>query len=329
MKSQLVTVIAMAALGVAGCASLQEPQYPVQPVRVVIPYPQGNVGDTFGRIMAEKLSQMWGQPVTVENRPGIPGVLAAAQAKADGHTLLNHSISYAVDAGLYTNLPYDPEKDLRAIAPYARQPFALVAAPALGVKTVGELVALAKKKPGQLKFGSLGTRTQIYFVAEQFKKQAGIDAMNVSFKSLPEANAAVAKGEVDFWFPPVAGAVAGVKEGKLVALAITSGKRAEILSQVPTMAEAGVANMDNAAWFGFWAPAGVSPAIAKKLAGDIARAAEAPEVKEKLTKAGAQLMRMTPDEFAAFVREETVASQRQVKELGIQPTPYAPPAKPQ
>lgn len=328
MRNKVLSVIAMAALGVAGCASLQEAQYPTQPVKVVVPYPQGNIGDTFGRIMAEKLSQMWGQPVTVENRPGIPGVLVAAQAKADGYTLLNHSISYAVDAGLYTNLPYDPEKDFRAIAPYARQPFALVAAPALGVKTVGELVALAKKKPGQLKFGSLGTRTQIYFVAEQFKKQAGIDAVNVSFKSLPEANAAVAKGEVDFWFPPVAGAVAGVKEGKLVALAITSGKRAEILPQVPTMAEAGVANMDNAAWFGFWAPAGVPPAIAKKLAGDIARATEAPEVREKFAKAGAQIMRMSPEEFATFVRDETAASKRQVKELGIQPQPYAPPAKP-
>lgn len=328
MRRHFIAAITLAALGMAGCASLQEPQYPTQPVKLIVPYPPGNVADNFGRIMAEKLAQMWGQPVTVENQPGIRGVVAAARAKADGYTLLGHSISYAVDAGLYTNLPYDPDRDLQAIAPYARQPFALVAAPALGVKTVADLVALAKSKPGQLKFGSLGTRTQIYFVAEQFKKMAGIDAVNVSFKSLPEANAAVAKGEIAFWFPPVAGAMAGVKEGKLIALAITSGKRAEMLPQVPTMAEAGIANMDNAAWFGFWAPAGVPPAIAKRIAGDIARATEAPEVREKFAKAGAQIMRMSPEEFAAFVRDETAASKRQVKELGIQPQPYAPPAKP-
>lgn len=328
MRRPFIVAITLAALGMAGCASLQEPQYPTQPVKLIVPYPPGNVADNFGRIMAEKLAQMWGQPVTVENQPGISGVVAAARAKADGYTLLGHSISYAVDAGLYTNLPYDPDRDLQAIAPYARQPFALVAAPALGVKTVADLVALAKSKPGQLKFGSLGTRTQIYFVAEQFKKKAGIDAVNVSFKSLPEANAAVAKGEIAFWFPPVAGAMAGVKEGKLIALAVTSGKRAEMLPQVPTMAEAGIANMDNAAWFGFWAPAGVPPAIAKRIAGDIARATEAPEVREKFAKAGAQIMRMSPEEFAAFVRDETAASKRQVKELGIQPQPYAPPAKP-
>ena len=119
--------------------------------------------------MAEKLAQILGQPVTIENQPGVPGVAAVARAKPDGHTLLTHSISDAVDAGLYSNLPYDPERDFTALAPFARQPFALVASPALGVKNVTDLVALAKAQPGQLKFGSLGTETQIYFVAEQFK----------------------------------------------------------------------------------------------------------------------------------------------------------------
>lgn len=323
----LVSAVVLA-LGLGACASLQEaPKYPTQPVKVIVPYPKGNTADTFGRIVADKLAQMWGQPVIIENQPGTPGIMAVVNAKADGHILLTHSISYAVDAALYTNLPYDPEKDLAGLAPFARQPFALVASPSLGVKSVADLVSLAKSKPGQLKFGSLGTRTQIYFVAEQFKKQTGIDVANVSYKSLIEANAAVAKGEVAFWFPPVAGALAGVKEGKLVALAVTSGQRSAMLPQVQTMAEAGVAKMESAAWFGFWAPAGVPHAVAHKIADDIAKAMEAPEVREKFAKAGAEPMRMSPRQFANFVREETAASRRQTAELGIQPTPYVP-AKP-
>lgn len=316
------------ALGLVSCASLQEaPKFPTQPVKVIVPYPKGNTADTFGRIMADKLAQMWGQPVTVENQPGTPGIMAVVKAKDDGHTLLTHSISYAVDAALYTNLPYDPDKDLVALAPFARQPFALVASPSLGVKSVADLVALAKSKPGQLKFGSLGTKTQVYFVAEQFKKQTGIDAVNVSYKSLVEANAAVAKGEVAFWFPPVAGALAGVKEGKLFALAVTSDQRSTMLPQVPTMAEAGVAKMESAAWFGFWAPANVPAGLANKIADDIAKAMDAPDVREKFAKAGAEPMRMSPRQFATFVRDETAASRRQTRELGIQPTPYVP-AKP-
>ena len=322
---RIVSSIALA-LGLVSCASVQDaPTFPTQPVKLIVPYPQGNVADVFHRIMADKLAQMWGQPVTVENQPGMPGVVAAARANADGHTLLAHSISYAVDPGFYTNSTYDPDKVFTALAPVARQPFALVVSPSLGVKSVAELVSLAKNKPGQLKFGSLGVRSQIYLVAEQFKKQTGIDVANVSFKSLAEANAAVAKNEVAFWFPPVAGAVPGVKEGKLVVLAVTADKRAPMLPQAPTMAEAGIGNMEIAAWFGLWSPAGVAGGVANKIASDVAKAVEAPDVREKFAKAGAEVLQMSPRQFASFVREEIAVSRRQVKELGIQPTPYAPP----
>jgi tripartite-type tricarboxylate transporter receptor subunit TctC len=294
---------------------------------VVVPYPKGNVADTFGRIVAEKLSQIWEQPVTVENQPGIPGVEAVAKSKPDGYTLLTHSISYAVDASLYSNLPYDPGKSFSAIAPFAKQPFALVASPSLGLKSVADLVALAKAKTGQVKFGSLGTTTQIYFVAEQFKKQAGVEATNVSYKGLVDANAATTQGEVAFWFPPVAGAMAGIREGKLVALAVTGEKRSAMLPQVPTMAEAGVRNMESAAWFGFWAPSGVPSGVLDKIANDIGRAMASPDVREKFAKAGAEPMSMTPAQFSAFVRDETEASKRFIKELGIKPKPYSAPVK--
>ena len=329
MKLSRVVAACASAAAVAGCASLHEaPKFPTQPVTVIIPYPAGNAADVVGRIVVDKLSQLWGQPVRVENRPGqttVPGVDAVAKSKADGHTLLVHSISYAVDAGLYTNLPYNPEKDLTAVAPFAKQPFALVASPSLGVKSVGDLAA--KAKAGQLRFASLGQTTQIYFVAEQFKKQAGVNAANVSYKSLVEANAAVAKGDAAFWFPPVAGAVAGIRDGKLTPLAVTSAKRSPMLPQVPTMAEAGVQNMESAAWFGLWVPAGVSSALVDKIAKDVSRALEAPEVREKLAKMGAEPMAMTPAQFGRFVRDETESSKWLVKELGIKQQAYSAPAK--
>jgi tripartite-type tricarboxylate transporter receptor subunit TctC len=327
MKLSKSFSIFVAALSLTGCVGLQEtPQYPTQAVKIVVPYPEGNAADTFGRAVAGKLAELWGQPVSVENRPGgvtVPGVDSVAKARPDGHTLLVHSISLAVNAGLYTNLPYDTEKDLLAVAPIVKQPFVLAVSPALGVKTTAELIAMAKAKPGQLKFGSLGPTTQVHFVAEQFKRQAGIETGSVTYKGVVEANAATAKGEVAFWFPPVAGAMAPLREGKLVALAVTDDKRAPMLPQVPTLAEAGVANTESAAWFGIWAPAGVPAGIADKIAHDVARAVTAPDVREKFAKAGAEPMHMTPVQFAAFVRSEIEASKRFVTQLGIKTQPYS------
>lgn len=326
--TQLVSALAIAA-GIAGCAGTQEvAKYPAQPVKVVIPYPAGNAADVVGRIVAEKLGQLWGQPVTVENRGGpttVPGVDSVAKAKADGHTLLIHSISYAVDAGLYTNLPYDPAKDFAPVAPFARQPFALVAAPSLGAKNVADLVG--KAKAGPMKYASLGTTTQVYFVAEQFRRQAKFEATNVSVKSLVEANGMVAKGEAAFWFPPVAGAMGGIREGKLVPLAVTGDKRSAMLPQVPTMTEAGVPNMESYAWFGMWAPAGTPGGVVDRIAQDVERALVSPDVREKLAKLGAEPMSMTPAQFGRFVRGEIESSRRFTAELGIKPKAYVAPAK--
>lgn len=319
------------ALCLAGCATIEEtPPYPVQPVKLIVPYPEGNVADTFGRIVASKLSELWGQPVAVENRPGgvtIPGVDAVAKAKPDGYTLLVHSISYAVNASLYTNLPYDPEKDLVPVVPFAKQPFVLAASPSLGAKSVSDLVAMTQAKLGQYKFASLGETTQVHFVAEQFKRQAGIQTDSIIYKGVVDANAATAKGEVAFWFPPVAGAMGGIKEGKLVPLAVTSDRRSAMLPQVPTMAEAGIRDMESAAWFGMWAPAGTSAGVIDKISKDVAQVLNAPDVREKFAKAGAEMMSLTPGQFAAFVRNEIDASRQFVKQLGIKKQAYAPPAK--
>lgn len=322
---RVITASALA-LGIAGCAGLQEaPPYPTKAVRVVIPYPVGNTVDVFGRAVTDKLSQLWGQPVTVENRPGIPSIDAVAKSQPDGYTLLVHGMPFALDAALYTNLPYAPEKDFVAVAPFATQPFALVASPTLGVKSVADLVAMAKAKPGQMKFASYGPTNQLYFLAEQFKKETGIEAGNVTVPGLVDGNAAVAQGRVSFWFAPIAGTMAGIREGKLVPLAVTGTKRSAMQPQVPTMSEAGVRNMDGAtAWFGMWAPAGTPPALVERIAKDVARALESPEVREKFVRAGAEPASMSPSQFARFVRGEIDASGRFIRELGIAPRRYAP-----
>lgn len=324
--------LAVGIAAITGCAGLEQaPPYPARPVKLVVPYPVGNAGDVVGRLVAEKLSQQWGQPVTVENQAGrvtVPGVDYVAKSPADGYTLLVHSISYAVDAGLYTNLPYDSARDFAPVASIAKQPFVLVASPSLGAKSVAELTAMTKAKPAEYKFASLGPTTQVYFVAEQFKRQSGADAANLTCKSLGEANAAVAKGEAAFWFPPVAGAMAGIKEGKLAPLAVTAEKRWPALPQVPTMAEAGMQKMAAAAWFGVWAPAAVPAALVSKIGKDVAAVLATPDMQEKLARIGAEPMIMTPAQFGRFVAAETESSRRFVKELGITPQAYSPPAKP-
>ncbi len=309
------------ALGLAGCASVQQaPPYPTKAVRVVIPYPAGNTVDVFGRVVTDKLAQMWGQPVIVENRPGLASVDAVAKSAPDAYTLLVHGMSFALDAAVYENLPYSAEKDFTAVAPFAAQPFALVAAPSLGVRTLAELVALAKAQPGRFSYASYGPTNQLYFLAEQLKKQTGIDAGNVTVPGLVEGNAAVAQGRVAFWLPPIAGAMAGIRDGKLIALGVTGDVRSPMLPQVPTLDEAGVGNMRNAsAWFGMWAPAGVPRALIEKIAADVARALESPEVREKLVKAGAMPLSMSPAEYARFVRSEIDVSRQFVKDLGVKP----------
>lgn len=323
MKTKLAVSLAMA--GIAGCSGLEQaPDFPIKPVTVVVPYPVGNAADMVARIMTENLAKTWGQSVVVENRAGattVPGVDAVAKANPDGYTVLAHSVSFATDAGLYSGLPYDPSKDFTPVAGIAKQPFALVTSPASGAKSVAQLIELAKKKP--LRYGSLGTTTQIYFVTEQFRRQAGIEASNVSFKSLIEANGALIKGEVAFWFPPVAGAAQGVRDGKLVALAVTADKRSAMLPDVPTLAEAGVAGVVSYAWFGVWVPSRVAAGVVEKLAADITRVRASPDVRAAFAKLGAEPLDLSRADFGRFVADETQASQRLIRSLGIKPQVYS------
>jgi len=310
------------AVGLCVAASASSQGYPTRAVRVVVPFTAGSGVDVVGRMVAEKLSDFWGQPVTVENQVGAGGTVGAgavAKAPPDGYTLLINTTAHAVNAALYANLPYDPVKDFVAVSPLVAQPYVLVAGPSVGVSTVSDLITLAKAKPGQVNFTSAGTGTGTHMAAEKFRLAAGIDAVHVPNKGGPEANADAASGRVAYWFPPITLALAPVREGKLVPLGVSGARRSGLLPNVPTIAEAGVGGFEDTIWYGVWVPAGTPQEVVDKLSKDIARALAAPDVRERLTQTGAEAMSMTPAEFTGFVRSEIEVAARLVKAAGIKP----------
>src|SRR5436190_16261875 len=225
--------------------------FPNKPVHVVVPFTAGSATDILARSFGQKLSEMWGQPVVVDNRPGAGGTIGAAvvaKSAPDGYTLLVHSAAHAYNPSIYPNLSYDTVKDFVEISPLAGQPNVLVVSPTLGVKSVAELIALAKQKPGQLNFGSAGTGSGTHINAEKFRLAAGIDVVHIPYKGTPEALTATMAGRVTYFFSPISAALPFVREGMLVALAVSTGKRSNALPNVPTVAESGLPGFDYSLW---------------------------------------------------------------------------------
>ena len=317
MASNLVACV----VGLCVAASAFGQSYPTKPVRMIVPFTAGSGVDVVGRMVAQKLNEFWGQPVTVENQVGAGGTLGAgvvAKSPPDGYTLLVNSTAHAVNAALYGNLPFDPIKDFVAVSPLAAQPYVLVAGPSAGVRTVPDLISLAKAKPGQVNFTSAGTGSGTHMAAERFKLATSIDAVHVPNKGGPEMIADAVSGRTGYWFfPPISLALAPVREGKLHALGVSSARRSSLLPDVPTIAEAGVAGFEDSIWYGVWAPAGTPAEVVDKVSKDITRALAAADVRERLTKTGTEVMGMTPVEFTRFVRNEMESAARVVKAAGI------------
>lgn len=300
------TLLALAAALTAAAAAAQD--FPAKPVRLIVPFtPGGSATDTFARVLAQKLGEQWSQQVVVENRPGAGGSIGAAavaRAPADGYTLLWHSNAFLSSPALYRGLPYDPVKDFVAIAPAVRQPFALVVSAATGMNSLDELIAAGRARPGTLTYASAGTGTATHFVAEKFRLAAGMEAVHVPYKGGTEAHADVMAQRVSYWFAPIVMASAGMRDGRTVALGVTSAQRSALLPAVPTMSEAGLHGVDYSLWNGLWAPAGTPAAVVEKVAADVARALASPDLLDKLAKLGAERMAMPPAEFARFARRE-------------------------
>src|SRR6266571_1632734 len=286
MRTAKIALGFAAAVSIAASAFAQS--YPIKSVRVIIPFTPGSGIDIIGRSVSQKLSEMWGQPVVVENRTGAGGTVGAgvvAKSPADGYTLLVNSNAHTVTPALYSSLPYDTLKDFVEIAPLANLGQVLVVSPSAGVKSVSELIAAAKARPGQLTFASPGTGSGLHFTGEMM-------------------------GRVTYWITSIGTALPFIQGGKLLALGVTTRQRSALLPDVPPIAEAGVAGFEDSLWFGMWARVGTPSDIVNKVATDISRTLAAPDLRDQFRKLAAEPMNMTPTEFARFVRSETDAAAR-------------------
>jgi len=294
--------------------------YPGKPVRIVVPFTAGSATDILARTVGQKLSELWGQQVIVDNRAGAGGTIGAAvvaKSPPDGYTLMVHSAAQAVNPFIYPGLPYDTLKDFVQVAALAGQPNVLVTAPTSGYKTLADLLVDAKKRPGSLNFGSAGTGSGTHINGEKFKLAAAIDVAHIPYKGTPEALTDTMAGRIAFFFSPISAALPQVREGKLVALAVSSGKRASTLPNVPTVAESGLPGFDYNLWVAMFAPAGTPADVVDKINRDVNRVLREPEVRERMGSLGAEAMPMSSAEFDKFMRSEMDEAAKVVKAAGI------------
>jgi tripartite-type tricarboxylate transporter receptor subunit TctC len=296
--------------------------YPTKPVQVVLAFTPGSAVDIVGRIVTAKLSEIWGQPVVNDNRAGAGGSIGSAvvaRAAPDGYTLLITSNSHTVNPAIHANLPYDTLKDFTDIVPFTEQPNVMVVDAGSPYRTLNDLVAAAKAKPGSINIGHAGIGSGTHLSTERFIAGAGIKVVEVPFKGTPEVVAAILSHNVDGYWAPISAALSNIKSGKLHALAVTTAKRNPILPDVPTIAEAGVKNAESALWVGLWGPGHMNPQLVNKINADVRKALADPDVKARLQKLGHDTMDMSAPEFAKLVREETESNKRLLAAAGIKP----------
>jgi tripartite-type tricarboxylate transporter receptor subunit TctC len=320
MKPQRTITATLAAIALACCcASATAQTYPAKPIRVLIGFSAGSEIDTIGRLVAAKMSEGLGQQLVVENRTGAGGTLAAgfvAAAAPDGYVLLINSVSHAAVQALYPKLPFDTIKDFAPVSQLTSAPNVLLVAPASGFKSVKDLVAFAKEKPGQVNFGSAGVGSGTHMTLEQFRLATGIQVAHVPYKGVPEVMTDTATGRVHTSFAPIGNALGMVRDGRLVPLAVSTSARVPSLPEVPTLAEAGVP-LDWDQWYGLFAPAKTPPQIVSQLSREVARVLTQPDVRERIANRGSVPKPSTPEEFAAFVRAEVAKVGKVIRDGNI------------
>jgi tripartite-type tricarboxylate transporter receptor subunit TctC len=309
------------ALGLAvSTMPVQAETWPTKPLRAIVAAGAGSTIDIIPRVVFEQLSSQLGQTIVVENRPGAGGTIAAnmvAKAQPDGYTFLVHSGAHTISPSLYPKLTYHPARDFAAVIPLGILPQVLVVAPTSGFKTVGDLIAAAKAKPGALNFSSVGVGTATHLAAERFRFSAKIEAVHVPFKGGAEAMSEVIAGRVDFFVGPVGLVLPHIKSGKLTALVVNTAKRVAALPDVPTTLEAGLADAEYPFWFGLFAPAGTPPDVVDKLHSQALKALQAPKVRDRLTALSVEPMPMTRADFDAYVVQEIAVNAGLAKAVGI------------
>jgi tripartite-type tricarboxylate transporter receptor subunit TctC len=287
---------------------------------MIVPLTAGSAADIFARTLAQKMGESWGQPAVVENQPGAGTTLATgmvAKAVPDGHTLLITSAAFATSAALYSKLPYDPLNDFAPVSQIATAPIVVVAAPSLGANSIKDLVELAKGRPGQVNFGSSGVGSSTHFAGEQLKLAAGINVVHVPYKGPSEALVDTITGRIQYCMSPLVPALPLIRDGKLLALGVTTGQRSSVLRDVPTVSEAGLAGYEYQDWWGVFAPAATPRAIVEKVGKETARVLELADVAKQLLSQGADARPSTPDEFTGFVRAKIEAARQVATSAGI------------
>ncbi len=302
--------------------SAQSQSWPAKPIRAIVPVAAGSSTDIVPRIVFEQLSQQLGQPIVVENRTGAGGTIGAAavaRAEPDGYTLLAHGSAHTIAPAMYPNLSFGPARDFAAVVPLGITPSVLVISPSKNMTTVAQFVAAAKAGAGSLSFSSVGVGSATHLSAERFRVSTGIRAVHVPFRGGAEAMNEIMAGRVDFFFGPVALVVQQIREGKLISLAVNGDKRSMALPDVPTTAEAGVADAEYPVWFGLFLPVKTSRDVVDKLHTETLKALQAPKVRDRLIALGVDPMVLTSREFDAYVEREIKLNATLVKAIGIKP----------
>ena len=313
-------LIAVAVFGM-GTAEAQQ-NYPVRPVRLVVPSSPGGGTDITARIIAPKLGEHLGQQVIVENRAGAGTMIGGefvARAAPDGYTLLMGISTLAINPAMYRKVPYDALKDFAPVSQVVTLPNILVTHPSLPVRSVKELIAFAKARPGEINFASAGVGTNPHLSMELFISMTGLKMIHVPYKGSGQGVIDVLAGHVSVMAPSILTALGYVKSKRLRALGVTSAKRASGALDIPTIAEAGVPGYEAVQWFGVLAPAGTSREIIARLHREVVRTVQTPEVRQRLVNDGADPVGSSPQEFAAFLHSETTKWAKVAKEVGIKP----------
>jgi tripartite-type tricarboxylate transporter receptor subunit TctC len=315
--------IALAMVSALACAhalSQQSPAYPSKPIKLVVPYTPGASNDTLSRATAQSMSPLLGQSIVIDNRPGAGGMIGAeyvAHAEPDGYTILNVQASFATNVAIRAKMPYDVFKDFAYVGMMTKSPMIIVVHPAMPVKSLKELVALARRRPGELNYGSSGTGGSNHLATELFAKTANIRIVHVPYKSIGLAITDLLGGQVQMVITSLPSALVQVKAARLKALGVASAQRSSFAPDIPTVTEGGVPYVSEL-WWGLAAPAKTPPEIINRLADTLRKAMQTPQLREQYAREGGEPLTMTPPEFTKYVFSEVNRWRQVVKDAGLQ-----------
>jgi len=311
--------VALALLLAAGSAIAQKGNYPDKPIRFVVPFPPGGGTDIVARVMAQKLSEAFGQSVVVDNRGGAGGTIGAeiaAKSTPDGYTMIMVSGSYAVNAGLY-KLPYDPLNGIDTVSLVGTSPFIVALHPSVPAKNVKNLIALAKAKPGSINYASTGTGGITHMATELFRLMSNVNLMHIPYKGTGPALNDLIGGQVQMIFGAILATLPHVKSGKLKGIAVTGPKRSEALPEMPTVSESGLPGYEVTLWYGVWGPRGLPKEIVKRWNAELVKVLQSPDMKSRLANEGLEAVGSTPDEFRAHLKREVAKWAKVIKDANV------------